>query len=221
MRGQTRVTNIQAVVHEAGWWDAPLALRDSAKAIHIISGSDFWPRTIFRLPSPFIWTPPFIDIEVIFRTTAFIKTPPYYLELASTRYAYKYIFLLVTTKRHIYRKSECRGILTVYRDKHFTVWARVSDLRLCPSHFCWIWANLLILIKCQNFEINNIFEFFNLALHRKNFGPILKQKTRWWKTLASEWKIQRETERVSLLHWDIQQWKSDETSYNGSLPPQE
>ena len=187
----------------------------------MVTGNDFWPRTIFRPPSPFIWTPPFIDIEVIFRTTPFIKTPPYYLEVASKRYACKYIFLLVTTKRHIYRKSECRGILTVYRDKHFIVWARVSDLRLCPSHFCWIWANLLILIKCQNFRINNIFEFFNLALHWKNFGPILKHKTRWWKTLAWEWKIQRETERLSLLHWDIQQWKSYETSYNGSLPPQE
>ena len=50
----------------------------------------------------------------------------------------KGIFLLVTTKRHIYRKHEYSGILTVYLDKHFNVWARVSDLRLYPSHFCLI-----------------------------------------------------------------------------------
>ena len=45
-------------------------------------------------------------------------------------YAYKGIFLLLMTKRHIYRKSECSGTLTVYRDKHFNVWVGVADLRL-------------------------------------------------------------------------------------------
>ena len=81
-------------------------------------------------------------------------------------YAYcKDILLLVTTKLHNYQKSECSGILAVYWDKHFNVWARISDFRLCPSYFCLMWASLLILIKCQNVKINNGFDFFNLALH--------------------------------------------------------
>ena len=50
----------------------------------------------------------------------------------------KGIFLFVTTKRHINRKNECSRILTVYLDKHFNVSTTVSDLRLCPSHFCLI-----------------------------------------------------------------------------------
>ena len=53
-------------------------------------------------------------------------------------YAYEGLFHLVTTKQHIYQKGKCVGILAVYRDKHFKVWKRVSDLRLCPSHFCLI-----------------------------------------------------------------------------------
>ena len=81
-------------------------------------------------------------------------------------YAYcKDMLLLVPTKLHNYQKSEFSGILTVYCDKHFNVWARISDFRLCRSYFCLMSANLLILTKCQNVKINNGFEFFNLALN--------------------------------------------------------
>ena len=70
---------------EAGRWDAPLALRDSAKVIPIISGNGLplLTENNFQTHPVFIWTP----LPVYWYLGYLSDSPPfpYYLELESNR----------------------------------------------------------------------------------------------------------------------------------------
>ena len=71
---------------KTGWWNTPLALRDLAEAIPIISDNGLPLLTENNFQTPFfIWTPCLLIFR-LFVGTPFLLKPPYYLELESKKF---------------------------------------------------------------------------------------------------------------------------------------